>query len=64
VWDAKGGHELLNLNGQGEGGWYLAFSPDGRRIVTNCDNAAVVWTAASTEQVAAWQKEEQAAAQR
>jgi len=63
-WDAKGGHELLNLNGQGEGGWYLAFSPDGRRIVTNCDNAAVVWTAASTEQVAAWQKEEQAAAQR
>ena len=43
----------------------MAFSPDGQRIATGShDNTAKVWEAATPEQVAAWQEEEQAAEQR
>ena len=48
VWDAASGRELLTLEGQNDSVWSVAFSPDGRRIVTGSGNrAAKVWEAAS-----------------
>jgi hypothetical protein len=43
----------------------VAFSPDGQRIVTGSwDQTAKVWEAATSQQVAAWQREEKAATER
>jgi WD40 repeat protein len=43
----------------------VAFSTDGRRIVTGSyDGTAKVWEAATAKQVAAWQEEQLAADQR
>jgi WD40 repeat protein len=62
VWDATTGQELLTLAMHGDRIRSVAFSPDGKRIVTGSyDDTATVWEAARPEQVAAWQKEEQAA---
>jgi len=64
LWEAASGRELLTLRGHRDGVFAVAFSPNGRRIVTGSDdNTAKVWEAARTEQVAAWQQEERAAAQ-
>jgi len=62
VWDTSGGRELLTLKGHDGSVSVAAFSADGRRIVTGSgDGTAKVWTTASTEQVRAWQQEDQAA---
>jgi WD40 repeat protein len=59
VWEAAGGKELLTLKGHNRQISSVAFSPDGRRIVTGSwDRTAKVWKAATTQQVAAWQREE------
>jgi len=43
----------------------VAFSPDGRRIATaSLDGTAQVWEAATAHQVADWQREEKADAER
>jgi WD40 repeat protein/serine/threonine protein kinase len=55
VWDAATGRELLTLKGHTAPIWSVAFSPDGRRIVTGSganftgggDNTAKVWEAAT-----------------
>ncbi|MBI4664565.1 MAG: protein kinase [Verrucomicrobia bacterium] len=65
VWEAISGRELLTLKGHSRPVRSVAYSRDGRRIVTGSeDHTAKVWEAASEEEVAAWRKEEQAAAQR
>jgi WD40 repeat protein/serine/threonine protein kinase len=65
VWDTASGKELLTLKGHSSGISSVAFSPDGQRIVTGSyDQAAKVWEAATTQQVAAWQGEEEAATKR
>jgi WD40 repeat protein/serine/threonine protein kinase len=64
VWEAASGRELLPLTGHNGGIWCLAFSPDAQRIVTGSrDQMSMVWDAASAVQVAAWQKEDNAAAE-
>jgi hypothetical protein len=65
VWDAACGRELLTLNGNSGPVRDVAFSPDGCRIVTGnaWGHTAMVWEAATPEQVAAWQGEDQAAEQ-
>ena len=61
---AASGRELLTLKGHSAAINSVAFSPDGRRIVTGSeDQTARVWLAAGAEQAAAWQAEERAAAQ-
>ena len=55
--------DLLTLKGHDGRVDSVAFSPDGRRIVTgSADGTAKVWEAATPQQVAAWQQEEKAAA--
>lgn len=63
VWELASGREVLTLNGHSAGLRSVAFSPDGRRILTGGDDqTAKIWEAASPEQVAAWEREEEAAA--
>ena len=59
VWDAKTGKSLLTLNVHP--GWVrcLAFSRDGRRLAAQSGDVLRIWEAASPEQVAAWQEEEE-----
>jgi WD40 repeat protein/serine/threonine protein kinase len=48
LWDVESRRELLSLNGHSEVVFSVAFSPDGRRIVTcSRDNTAKVWDAAT-----------------
>jgi WD40 repeat protein/serine/threonine protein kinase len=64
VWETATGLELLTLKGQTNWIRSVAFSPDGQRIATGGrDNIATIWSTAETNQVAAWQEEERAAAQ-
>ena len=65
VWDSVGGKELLTLRGHGDRVVSVAFSPEGLRLVTgSMDGTSRVWEAATVEQVAAWQLEENANNQR
>ena len=65
IWNAGVGDELLSLNSQGRAVWPVAFSPDGGRVVTGCyDGTTRVWAAATAQQVAAWQQEDKADAER
>ena len=46
VWDTESGKELRKLEGHTEGALCVAFSPDGKRIVTtSVDDTARVWDA-------------------
>jgi WD40 repeat protein/tRNA A-37 threonylcarbamoyl transferase component Bud32 len=61
LWDAASGKELLTFKRQNIDGAFAVFSPDGQRIVTGGPGgAAKVWEAATVQEVAAWQAEEQA----
>jgi WD40 repeat protein/tetratricopeptide (TPR) repeat protein len=51
VWDAESGQQRVILR-HGEHLYGAAFSPDGRRIVTDGGNLARIWTADSGQQVA------------
>ena len=63
MWDAANGQELLTLKGHTDWIGTVAFSPDGQRILTGSKNDIIkVWNAATPQQVARWQQEEQAAA--
>jgi hypothetical protein len=65
VWEATSGEELLTLKGRSDRVLSVAFSPDGQRIVTGSyDQTAKVWQAATAQQVASWQRDEKAAADR
>jgi WD40 repeat protein len=65
LWDAASGREVLTLKGHSGPVLSVVFSPDGQWIVTGSyDQTAKVWQAAQPEQVAAWQEEERAAAQK
>ncbi len=59
VQEAVSGKELLTLNGHGREVYAVAFSPDGQRIVTGSVDNTKVWEAATPQQVATWQAEEQ-----
>jgi WD40 repeat protein len=63
LWDAASGKELLTFQGPTNGILSVAFSSDGQRILTGSrDGITKVWNAATPQQVARWQQEEQAAA--
>jgi WD40 repeat protein/serine/threonine protein kinase len=65
IWNAGVGDELLSLNSQGLAVWPVAFSPDGGRVVTGCyDGTTKVWAAATALEIAAWQQEDKADAER
>jgi hypothetical protein len=52
VWQAASGHELYTLKGHARGIRSVAFSPDGRRIVTGSDdNTAKVWEAGGGQEL-------------
>lgn len=55
LWETASGKELLTL--KGHSGWVrsVAFAPDGKRIYSTSGVAAMIWKAASAEEVAAWQ---------
>ena len=61
LWETITGKELLTLKDHSSAIRSVAFSPDGQRIVTGSwDKTAKVWQAATANQVAAWQREEEA----
>jgi WD40 repeat protein/tRNA A-37 threonylcarbamoyl transferase component Bud32 len=61
LWDAASGKELLTFKRQDIDGPFAIFSPDGQQIVTGGPGGtAKVWEAATAQEVAAWQAEEQA----
>ena len=65
VWEAASGKELFTLKGHSSWIPSVVLSPDGQRIATaSGDHTAKVWEAATPAQVARWQAEEQAAAER
>ena len=55
VWDAVTGQELVNLSGLSSPVWSVAFSPDGKRIVTGLqDQTAMIWDAETGRDVLAF----------
>jgi len=67
VWDAETGQELLTLKGHAAAVVGLAFSPDGQRVLTGGgagDHTAKVWSVATPDQLARWQKEDKEASER
>ncbi len=62
-WQRQTHRELRTLRGHSSRIEFVAFSPDGQRIVTGSqDETAKVWEAATLEQVAAGEDEERSAA--
>jgi WD40 repeat protein len=59
LWDTVTGRPLLTLNMNQGWVWSMAFSPNGRRLATQSGGVLRIWEAASPEQVAAWQEEEE-----
>jgi len=61
LWDATTGRELLTLKGHAGPALSVTFSPDGRRILTGgWQPLARLWTTASSDEVEAWQSEDDA----
>jgi WD40 repeat protein/serine/threonine protein kinase len=54
VWDATSGEQLLTPKGDTGGVWSVAFSPDGKRIVSgNTDRTLKVWDAVTGQELLA-----------
>jgi len=53
VWDASTGAEVMTLRGHSERVWSVAFSPDGKRIVSgsSVDHTVRVWDAGGGAEV-------------
>ena len=51
VWDAQTGQELVSLKGHTGGVTSVAFSPDGKRVASVCDDAVKVWDAQTGEEL-------------
>jgi WD40 repeat protein len=65
LWDSVNGRELLTLKGHTGSVWSVAATSDGRRLISGSDDGTVkIWEAASPEQVAFWDKQDQEAARR
>jgi hypothetical protein len=65
LWDTASGEELLALRGHEDTVNSVAFSTDGRRILTSSgDGTAKVWDAATSEDFSRWEAEETTAAER
>jgi WD40 repeat protein len=44
LWDAQTGQEILTLKGHSDRVWSVAFSPDGKRIVSgSVDETLKLW---------------------
>jgi WD40 repeat protein len=43
VWDSASGKELRVLTGHTEAVWWVAFSPDGKRLATGSAREAILW---------------------
>ncbi len=61
LWETVSGRELLALRGHTGPISSVLFSADGRRIATVSEDQVKLWEAASADQVAAWQTDEQTA---
>ena len=60
MWDTESGSELITLRGHNGEVNSVAFSSDGRRIVSASDDETIkVWSAAKPEEVAAEQLAEE-----
>jgi hypothetical protein len=56
LWDAETGQELLEFGGHTDGVASVAFSPDGRRVLTGSwDNTAKLWDAETGQELRAFQ---------
>jgi hypothetical protein len=63
VWDAISGRELLTFKGHIGPIRSVAVTSDGRHVITRADEGVVkIWEAASPEQVALWDQQDQEAA--
>ncbi|HEY1380134.1 MAG TPA: WD40 repeat domain-containing protein [Gemmataceae bacterium] len=51
LWDAGTGKEIFSLRADAAAGRCLAFSPDGKRVVTTDSNNVAVWDAATGQEV-------------
>jgi WD40 repeat protein len=65
IWDPATGKELLSLTDplfEGMWTWFVAVSRDGRKVFAapGHKKEMIIWEAATPEQVAAWQREEEA----
>ena len=65
IWDPATGKELLSLTDplfEGMYTWYVAVSPDGRRVFSAPGHRKemIIWEGATPEQVAEWQRAEEA----
>ena len=47
LWDAASGQELFNLRGHTDSVGSVAFSPDGKRLISGSDTMVKIWDAAS-----------------
>ncbi|HEY5316105.1 MAG TPA: caspase family protein, partial [Pirellulales bacterium] len=55
LWDAASGKEIHRFRGHAGGVWSVAFSPDGKQVLTGSwDKAARLWDAASGKEIRAF----------
>jgi WD40 repeat protein/serine/threonine protein kinase len=64
LWDPVSGQELLRLNGHTGGVMSVAVTPDGKIVTGGEDGTVKIWEAASPEQAALWEAQDQEAERR